>query len=115
MEGAKEILEKLGVENLEYHIFLCTDPSKPKCASREETIESWEYLKKRLEELGLSSTGKVFRTRANCLRVCKEGPIMCIYPEGRWFKNATKDVIELILQNYIVNKNEEAIKEYIIR
>ncbi|MCS7204216.1 MAG: (2Fe-2S) ferredoxin domain-containing protein [Leptospiraceae bacterium] len=114
MNEAKEILKKLKVENLEYHIFLCADQTEPKCVSKDEGLRSWEYLKKRLSELGLVQSGKVFRTKANCLRVCKEGPIMCIYPQGRWFKQCTPEVIEMVIQNYILKKNEEELKDYII-
>ncbi|MBK5294024.1 MAG: ferredoxin, partial [Acidobacteriia bacterium] len=35
------------------HIFLCADQTNPKCAPREESIVAWDYLKKRLAELGL--------------------------------------------------------------
>ncbi len=109
---AKEILKKLNISSMEYHIFLCCEQSNPKCSSREESMKSWEYLKKRLKDLNLSTTGKVFRTRANCLRVCIEGPIMCIYPDGKWYKNCNLEVIEEIIQNLFVNYKPEAIEKY---
>ena len=34
-------------------------------------MESWEYLKRRLAELGLLD--RVYRTKANCLRICEGG------------------------------------------
>ncbi|GIX41511.1 MAG: ferredoxin [Leptospiraceae bacterium] len=108
----KNVLENLKLKNLKYHIFLCADQTKPKCCSKEQGLESWEYLKKRLNELKLSQEGIVFRTKANCLRVCTEGPIMCIYPQGIWFKKCNPEVIEKILQYYILNNQPEKIEEY---
>lgn len=80
---------------LQKHIFLCCDQSKPKCCTREAGLESWVYLKRRIIELGLSE--KVRRTKANCLQVCKNGPVMVIYPEGVWYENCSPEKIEAIL------------------
>ncbi len=109
---SREILDNLNIQNLKYHIFLCCDQTKPKCCTKEEGLKSWEYLKKRLEELDLVKKGIVFRTKANCFRICTEGPIICIYPEGTWYKNCSPDVIEKIIQNHILKDNKDKIKEY---
>ena len=79
--------QKLGLEKYKRHIFLCADQTNPKCCSKEAGIESWNYLKKRLTELNLTSDENpaVFRTKANCLRVCTAGPIAVVYPEGTWY------------------------------
>jgi hypothetical protein len=40
-------------------------------------------LKKRLGDLGLlAGQYCVYRTKANCLRICEQGPIAVVYPEG---------------------------------
>ncbi|MEI6789723.1 MAG: (2Fe-2S) ferredoxin domain-containing protein [Myxococcaceae bacterium] len=83
----------------EKHIFLCSDQTKPKCCTHEEGMESWNYLKRRVLELGLSET--VRRTKANCLQVCKNGPMMVIYPEGVWHENCTPEKIENILNELV--------------
>ena len=49
----KSAVAKLGVEKFQRHIFLCTDATDPKCAPREQTLRSWEFLKARLKELKL--------------------------------------------------------------
>lgn len=77
--------EKLRLDRIERHIFLCCDPTKPKCASRKETLRSWKYLQKRLKELGLARKGGVYCSRANCLDICTGGPIAVVYPDGVWY------------------------------
>jgi hypothetical protein len=79
-------VETLGLEKFRRHIFLCTDATEPKCSARETSLASWEFLKKRLKELSLVGPEPlVYRTKANCLRVCTHGPIAAVYPEGVWY------------------------------
>lgn len=99
-ENLKNLALQKGYGTKKRHIFLCM---QGKCAPHEEVEKLWEYLKKRLSELEPdSSTATVARSKVDCLRICSNGPIALVYPEGTMYYDLNENKLERIIVEHLL-------------
>ncbi len=92
---------------ISHHLLLCATPAKALCCPDPALgIDSWNRLKQLVRELGLENPareqGIVLRTKADCLRICAEGPILLIWPDGVIYGGVTAERIERILGEHVI-------------
>jgi (2Fe-2S) ferredoxin len=103
---------------ISHHLLLCATPSKALCCPDPAIgAASWEALKRLVRELGLEdparAEGIVLRTKADCLRICAEGPILLIWPEGTVYGGVSPERIESILREHVIGG--QPIEQWIIK
>lgn len=92
-EKLRKIAQKKGLPDAKKHLMLCIGP---KCCSEAEGALVWKHLKKQTKELADQGV-HVMRTKVGCLRVCAKGPVLVVYPEGRWYHSADSKFVDKLL------------------
>lgn len=100
-----------------HHLLLCATPSKPKCCDAVVGADSWSELKRLVKSLGLEDPdrpeGVVLRSKADCLRICEQGPILLIWPDGCWYGSVTAKRVDAILRRHVIEGTP--IEEWLIQ
>ncbi|MFZ2445124.1 MAG: (2Fe-2S) ferredoxin domain-containing protein [Syntrophobacteraceae bacterium] len=92
----------------DYHILVCASfrglEAKGKCIKK-DSLQLINYLEQELVDRDInavvSSTG--------CLKLCEEGPVMVVWPQGHWYRGVTgEDVVDDILDALEAGKPAES-------
>jgi (2Fe-2S) ferredoxin len=91
---------------VQHHLLLCATPTKPLCGDPAVGAASWKRLKDLIRDLGLEDPqrpeGVVLRTKADCLRICADGPVLLIWPQGIAYGGVTSERIERIVHEHVI-------------
>ena len=104
-------------QRISHHLLLCATPTKAKCGDPKIGAASWDALKRQVRELDLENPsraeGIVLRSKADCLRICEQGPILLVWPDGTWYGDVTPERISSILQRHIIQG--QPIEEWVLK
>ena len=100
-----------------HHLLLCATPSKALCCPDPAVgTASWEALKRLVRQWGLEEPqrpgGVVLRSKADCLRLCREGPVLLVWPDGLVYGGVTPERIERILRQHVIGG--EPVQEWVL-
>jgi (2Fe-2S) ferredoxin len=82
-----------------HHIFVCGS-FRPTGAQgvchKKESTHILQHITIELQDRGLDD---VMVSSTGCMNICDSGPVMVIYPENLWYKQATIETAEAILDS----------------
>lgn len=89
------------------HVLICIGSRCTQDGKQSETM-----FQKLGEKIDSRPDLKVKRTRSHCFAVCKNGPILVVYPEGVWYRCTDETVLERIVEEHLQGNKE--VSEHII-
>ena len=117
----EKIAKALSIGGIERHIFLCAEQRNPRCASFADSSAAWKQLKAATKADHLATAppvwrgdldvepgevapgpGTILRSKVDCLRVCEQGPIAVVYPDGIWYHSAAGEVLDRIVKEHVI-------------
>ncbi len=101
-------LKSIRLTEYKKHIFLCVGP---KCLDSEKCSELWLHLKQRCKDLAAKNI-VIQRSKADCLRICRQGAVAVVYPEGIWYTNINLQVLDRIIDEHLVQ--DKPVEEFVL-
>lgn len=93
-----------------HHILICTSSrikGEPVGAcTRRDSSELIEYIEGEITDRGMED---ILVSNTGCLKVCDDGPVMVIYPEGWWYGKLDEAAIDAILDALESGKTAESL------
>lgn len=85
------------------HILMCTGS---RCTENGQHAEAlFKVLGQRLDA---EPDLRVKRTRSHCFAVCKNGPVMVVYPDGVWYHQLNADTIQRVVTEHLIGETPVA-------
>jgi len=83
----------------DYHLFVCASfrgtEARGKCIKK-DSMQLVSYLEEEIADRGIDA----MVSTTGCLKLCEEGPIVIVYPQGHWYKGiASEEAMDAILDS----------------
>jgi (2Fe-2S) ferredoxin len=82
-----------------HHIFVCGSFRPTGAAGvchKKDSAQILQHITMELQDRGLDD---VMVSSTGCMNICDSGPVMVVYPENLWYKKATIETAEAILDS----------------
>ena len=80
------------------HVLVCSRSGC--CKDRDEAKATRKTLNKAVKNLKADGIN-VYVTEVECLKLCQNGPLMVVYPEGVWYGRVTPQACEKIVETHL--------------
>lgn len=81
-------------------IFVCTDGD---CAKKSDAKKVLKRFKKELAKARKKEgIDRALCNTMNCVKVCKKGPLVVVWPDGIWYHSVDKKALKRIVDEHII-------------